>query len=66
MKPRPIPSTFTHETRSLKNITERTSKITGVIVTTTELFIGVDRLRPLKNASILIHIPKKAQAKNRK
>lgn len=37
----------------------------GVVVTRTALFIGVDKSKPLKNASILIAMPKSEHSNTR-
>ena len=59
--PKPIPIDFSQVTFSLKKIAESINNKTGEIVITTELFMGVDRLNPLKNINIFSTIPKKAQ-----
>ena len=64
-KPKNIPRLLTQVIRSLKIKAERTRSKTGESVIITELLIGVDRLNPLKKASIFKTIPKKAQAINR-
>ena len=63
--PKKIPRLFIQVIRSLKIKAESTNSKTGESVIITELFIGVERLNPLKKASIFRAIPKKAQIANR-
>ena len=63
--PNPIPIYLRQEILSFKKTTDNTNKITGTSVITTELLIGVERLNPLKNISMLIVIPNNPQAKKR-
>ena len=62
VSPRPIPTPFSTVIRSFRKKAERINSNTGAIVITTELFIGVDRLNPLKNIVMFKTIPKKAHA----
>ena len=62
LRPRPIPIDFIQVIFSFKKIADKMSNKTGASVITTELFIGVDKLSPLKNIVIFRAIPKKAQA----
>jgi len=64
-KPKNIPRLFTQVILSLKIKAESTKSKTGERVIITELLMGVERLSPLKKASIFRTIPKKAQAINR-
>lgn len=61
---RPIntPIAFKMETRSFIYNAERINSIIGEIVIITALFMGVERLSPLKNINIFITIPKIAHA----
>ena len=45
---------------SLRKKADNTKMMMGVRVTITPLLIGVESCNPLKNMSMLMHIPKKA------
>ena len=65
MSPMAIPKPFINLIFSLIRKADKITTIIGVVVTNTELLMGVERSNPLKNASILIDIPNKAQIKSR-
>ncbi len=60
-----MPKLFTKVILSFKIKAESNNSKTGEIVIITELLMGVERLNPLKKASIFKAIPKKAQITKR-
>lgn len=65
LRPKKIPRLFTQVIRSRKIKAESINNNNGESVIITELLMGVERLNPLKKASIFKAIPKNAQAINR-
>ena len=63
--PKVIPKNFRPVRRSLRKKADKMRMMMGVKVTITPLLIGVESCKPLKNMSILMHIPKKAAKKIR-
>ena len=63
--PQIIPRVFSRVIRSRRITAVSTNNRMGVIVIETALFIGVDRLNPLKNINMFSTIPKMAHAKMR-
>lgn len=66
ISPMAMPSTFLGSIFSLMTIAERIKTMIGVVVTNTELFIGVESARPLKKTNIFNPIPKIAQMNKRR
>lgn len=64
-RPKNIPRLFIQVIRSRKINADSTKSKTGESVIITELLMGVERLNPLKKASIFKTIPKKAQITKR-
>jgi len=61
IKPKTAPEIFTKVIFSRIKTAESIKTIIGEIVTITEELMGVDRLKPLNEKSILMTIPKRAQ-----
>lgn len=62
-KPNTAPEIFSKVIFSRIKTAERIKTIIGETVTMTEELMGVDRLKPLNEKSMLIIIPKRAQPK---
>lgn len=65
IKPKTAPEIFSKVIFSRIKTADRMKTIIGEIVTITEEFIGVDKLKPLNEKSILMTIPNAAQPKMR-